>query len=79
MEQIRVGSRNRDMDTTAALRYSSVCAIAGQLAEEAYNHYPFKPSHLTSIGRPFILGYMYEQQKFKEIILICISKLYYQF
>lgn len=58
MEQIRVGSRNQDTDTTAAQGSSSVCAIAGQLAEEAYNHYPFKPSHLTSIGWPFLLGYM---------------------
>ena len=43
MEQIRVGSRNQDMDTTAAQGSSSGCAIAGQLAVEAYNHYPFKP------------------------------------
>jgi len=43
MEQIRVGSRNQDMDTTAAQGSSSGCSIAGQLAEEAYNHYPFKP------------------------------------
>jgi hypothetical protein len=43
MEQIRVGSRNQDMDTTAAQGSSSGCAIVGQLAEEAYNHYPFKP------------------------------------
>jgi len=54
MEQIRVGSRNQDKDTTAAQRSSSVCAIAGQLAEEACNHYPFKSSHLTSIGWPFL-------------------------
>jgi hypothetical protein len=42
MEQIRVGSRNQDMDTTAAWGSSAECAIAGQLDEEAYNQKPSK-------------------------------------
>jgi hypothetical protein len=42
MAQTRAGSRNQDMDTTAAQGSSSGYAIAGQLGEEAYNQYPFK-------------------------------------
>jgi hypothetical protein len=53
MEQIRVGSRNQDMDTTAAQGSSSGCAIAGQLAEEAYNHYPFKPKSFNFSRKAF--------------------------
>jgi len=53
MEQIRVGSRNQDMDTTAAQGSSSGCAIAGQLDEEAYNHYPFKPKSFNFFGSAF--------------------------
>ena len=41
------------MDTTAAQGSSSGCAIAGQLDEEAYNHYPFKPKSFNFFGSAF--------------------------
>jgi len=53
MEQIQAGSRNQDMDTSAAQGSSSGCAIAGQLAEEAYNHYPFKPKLFSFYSTAF--------------------------
>jgi hypothetical protein len=53
MEQIQVGSRNQDLGTTAAQESSSGYAIAGQLAAEAYNHYPCKSKSFSLFGSVF--------------------------